>query len=71
MEEPILRLDPLRKNSGFTCPDIVAGLGSFPAIEYQEMAEHALSRVHRDLGTEQSDPPGATMKPSASTCSRH
>ncbi|CAN5730959.1 hypothetical protein BH23CHL4_BH23CHL4_25630 [soil metagenome] len=51
MEEPILHIDPLRDNAGIGCGDIVVKLENVPANSYQEMAEHALSRVHRDLGT--------------------
>jgi ArsR family transcriptional regulator len=51
MEEPILHIDPLRGNSGIDCGECVEKLEVVPALSFQEMAEHALSRVHRDLGT--------------------
>ena len=51
MEEPILHIDPLRENTGISCAECVAKLESVPALAFQEMAEHALARVHRDLGT--------------------
>jgi DNA-binding transcriptional ArsR family regulator len=51
MEEPILHIDPLRENTGISCAECVAKLESVPELAFQEMAEHALARVHRDLGT--------------------
>jgi DNA-binding transcriptional ArsR family regulator len=56
MEEPILHIDPLRENTGIGCSDCVRELESVPALAYQEMAEHALARVPRDLGTDATRP---------------
>jgi DNA-binding transcriptional ArsR family regulator len=51
MEEPILHVDPLGNNSGIGCSECVSQLESVPPLAFQEMAEHALGRVHRDLAT--------------------
>lgn len=56
MEEPILHIDPLHDNAGIGCADIGARLETVPAVAFQEMAAHALSRVHRELGTGSSRP---------------
>jgi DNA-binding transcriptional ArsR family regulator len=58
MEEPIMRFEPLRVdriNASFD--ELKAFLGDLPAGEYRTMVEHAILRVHRDLGTGVATPP--------------
>lgn len=57
MEEPVMRFEPLRPDrhdAGFD--ELMAFLEELPADEYRSMVEHALQRVHRDLGTGESVP---------------
>jgi DNA-binding transcriptional ArsR family regulator len=52
MEEPVMRFEPLRPDRiGAGHDDLIAFLQGLPVEEFRSMAEHALSRVHRDLGT--------------------
>jgi DNA-binding transcriptional ArsR family regulator len=52
MEEPVMRFEPLRVDRiDAGIDELMAFLESLPAAEYRSMVEHALVRVHRDLGT--------------------
>ena len=52
MEEPIMRFDPLREDRlAATVDDLLAFLNKLPALDYRDMVERALGRVHQDLGT--------------------
>lgn len=58
MEEPVMRFEPLRddrQNEGFA--DLIGFLEALPPSAYGEMAVHALTRVHRDLGSDITAPP--------------
>jgi DNA-binding transcriptional ArsR family regulator len=58
MEEPIMRFEPLRADRiDASFDDLIAFLDDLPADEYRQMVEHAVLRVHRDLGTENATPP--------------
>lgn len=51
VEEPIMRFHPLRPyRLDATFDDLMQFLEGEPPAAYREMAEHALARVHRDLG---------------------
>lgn len=53
MEEPIMRFEPLREDHiDASFDDLTEFLKELPAAEYRQMVEHAVLRVHRDLGTE-------------------
>jgi DNA-binding transcriptional ArsR family regulator len=59
MEEPIMRFDPLSdRRAGATVGELVSFLEGLPSVAYREMLEHALGRVHRDLGTGLAAPQG-------------
>ncbi len=59
MEEPIMRFEPLlAERCDATIDDLLVYLESLPATDYREMAEHALGRVHQDLGTGLAAPSG-------------
>ncbi|HEV2129374.1 MAG TPA: metalloregulator ArsR/SmtB family transcription factor [Thermomicrobiales bacterium] len=52
MEEPIMRFEPLREDRlHASVGDLLAFLEVLPAETYREMLEHAVGRVHQDLGT--------------------
>ncbi|HEY7031267.1 MAG TPA: metalloregulator ArsR/SmtB family transcription factor [Thermomicrobiales bacterium] len=52
MEEPVMRFEPLRPDRiGAGFDDLIAFLEALPAAEFRSMVEHALQRVHCDLGT--------------------
>jgi DNA-binding transcriptional ArsR family regulator len=58
MEEPVMRFEPLapeRSDSSFG--DLVSFLEDLRPLEYRSMAEHAIERVHEDLGSPQAAPP--------------
>ncbi|MDP9472818.1 MAG: metalloregulator ArsR/SmtB family transcription factor [Chloroflexota bacterium] len=58
MEEPVMRFEPLRddrRDPDFA--DLIGFLEALPPSAYGEMAFHALSRVHRDLGSDVTAPP--------------
>ncbi len=58
MEEPVMRFEPLRddrKDANFA--ELIGFLEALPSSAYREMAVHALSRVHQDLGSEVDPPP--------------
>lgn len=53
MEEPIMRFEPLRVDRiDAQIEDVIAFLETLPAVEYRQMVEHSIERVHRDLGNE-------------------
>ncbi|MEZ4499036.1 MAG: metalloregulator ArsR/SmtB family transcription factor [Thermomicrobiales bacterium] len=56
MEEPVLRLDPLGSGANLTCESMTEALLNFPAEDYQEMAIHAIGRVHEAAGTQVTPP---------------
>jgi DNA-binding transcriptional ArsR family regulator len=52
MEEPVMRFAPLRQDRiGAEYDELMAFLDGLPTEEFRSMVEHALERVHRDLGT--------------------
>jgi DNA-binding transcriptional ArsR family regulator len=52
MEEPVMRFEPLRPDRiGAGFDELIAFLDDLPVDQYRTMVEHALLRVHRDLGT--------------------
>jgi DNA-binding transcriptional ArsR family regulator len=57
MEEPLLRTDPLGAGADMDCAALTATLETFPAAGYQEMALHAIGRVHQDLDSGAAAPP--------------
>jgi DNA-binding transcriptional ArsR family regulator len=62
MEEPIMRFEPLRVDRIDACfDDLMAFLVELPADDYRQMVEHAILRVHRDLGTGIAAPPRADI----------
>jgi DNA-binding transcriptional ArsR family regulator len=59
MEEPIMRFDPLREDRGVaSVRDLISYLEGLPPAEFRDMLEHALGRVHQDLGTGLAAPQG-------------
>lgn len=58
MEEPVMRFEPLspeRSESSFD--ELISYLESLRGHEYRSMAEHAIERVHQDLGSPRAVPP--------------
>ncbi|MEA2525595.1 MAG: hypothetical protein QOF73_2822 [Thermomicrobiales bacterium] len=52
MEEPVMRFEPLRTDRvDAEFDDLITYLEELPAGEFRSMVEHAVLRVHRDLGT--------------------
>jgi len=64
MEEPVVRFAPLapdRRDADFA--DLTTFLDDLSAADYRAMADHALARVHRDLGSDLAVPSGAEPDP--------
>lgn len=59
MEEPVMRFEPLREDRlNASVADLLRFLDGLPPYAYREMAEHAIGRVHQDLGTGLAAPSG-------------
>jgi DNA-binding transcriptional ArsR family regulator len=59
MEEPVMRFEPLREDRlDASIDDMLRFLEDQPAFAFGEMAEHAIGRVHQDLGTGLAAPHG-------------
>lgn len=59
MEEPVMRFEPLREDRlEASVADLLEFLEDLPPIQYREMAEQAIGRVHHDLGTGLAAPHG-------------
>lgn len=57
MEEPVWTLRPLApEHRDATIPDLLAFLDELPAVDYLDMVDRALQRVHRELKTGVSTP---------------
>lgn len=57
MEEPVMRFEPLRPDRiGAGFDELTAFLVALPVEAFRGMAEHALERVHCDLGTGMAPP---------------
>jgi DNA-binding transcriptional ArsR family regulator len=60
MEEPVMRFEPLREDRiDASVDDLLRFLEEMPPFAYREMAEHAIGRVHQDLGTGLAAPHGS------------
>lgn len=60
MEEPVMRFEPLREDRlDASVADLLRFLDELPPYAFREMAEHAIGRVHQDLGTGLAAPHGS------------